>query len=497
MSVKSQAARGIKWQALELLVRQIISFGIFWAMARLLEPSDFGLAGLVGVYLSFIGLFLDQGIGTSLVQRKELELDHINAAFWFSAFYAIVLFFLTNIFAGWIASYFNEPKLALLLRVSSLGLLISSTATVHSAQFIREMDFRRPMLRTVVANITGGVVGLVLAWFGNGVWALIGQQLTSSLTGTVFLWMASSWRPAMRFSAAHLRQLMVVSVSIFSCVLLWFFSSRFDQVVIGRYFGATALGEYLIAIKLTEIARLLVNQPIISVSMAALSRLQSDKPRMCQAIYKGMELNSLLAFAAFGGLAAASEDLILFLFGDRWALAGSITAILSLYTLVISLVVFSFPALLATGDTVGYIAYNVIYLAGAAVACLVGARYGVLVIAFNVLANSIIMMIPMFVFLKRRLGLDWRLYFQPCVIPFIAATLMGAAVFAIKWGIGGLTSLAIRLFCEIAIGAVVYISVIAILNPKSLKNFLEILQQAFGVRSHSRGEIETISDPPH
>ena len=109
MSVKTQAARGIKWQAIELLSRQLISFGIFWAMARLLEPTDFGLAGLVMVYLSFTSLFLDQGIGISLVQRKDLDVDHINAAFWFSAIYASVLFVLTNVFAEWIASYFSEP----------------------------------------------------------------------------------------------------------------------------------------------------------------------------------------------------------------------------------------------------------------------------------------------------------------------------------------------------------------------------------------------------
>jgi len=497
MSVKAQAARGIKWQALELLSRQLISFGIFWAMARLLEPSDFGLAGLVMVYLSFTGLFLDQGIGTSLVQRKDLDAEHINAAFWFSAIYASVLFVLTNVFAEWIASYFSEPRLANLLRVSSIGLLLGSTATVHYAQFVREMDFRRPMVRTVVANITGGVVGLGLAWAGAGVWSLIGQQLTASVTSTAFLWAASTWRPSLRFSGIHLRQLMFVSVSIFGSVLLWFFCSRFDQIVVGRYFGAKLLGEYVIGIKLTEIARLLVNQPITSVSISALSRLQGDKPRMCQSIYKGMELNALLAFAAFGGLAAASDDLIIFLFGDRWALAANITAILSLYTLVIALVVFSYPAMLASGDAGNYVIVNMIYLVGVTIACLIGAQYGVLEIAWGLLANSIVMILPMFIFLNRRLGLDARLYFKPCLIPGIAAIFMGAAVHLVRLGIGDSLILAIRLALEILAGAITYIAIVMLLNPTSLGNFLAILRHSLGIQSNSTAKIETNGDVPN
>jgi O-antigen/teichoic acid export membrane protein len=161
----------------------------------------------------------------------------------------------TIVLAGPVAAMFSEPRLVPLLRWSSLGLLIGAASEIQATLLIKEMDFRRPAIRTLLASLTGGVIGVGMALAGLGVWALIGQQLASALAGTLFLWTAGSYRPSLRFSLPHLRDLLKVSSSVFASSLLSFFSSRLDQVVIGRFAGVPILGLYVLGGKIPDLAK--------------------------------------------------------------------------------------------------------------------------------------------------------------------------------------------------------------------------------------------------
>jgi O-antigen/teichoic acid export membrane protein len=145
------------------------------------------------------------------------------------------------------------------------------------------------------------------------------QQLVVAISGTVFIWTASSYRPSLRFSIPHLRDLMVVSISIFASTLLWFFSTRVDQIVIGRQAGVLALGLYVVAGKIPDLVASMTQQPLKEVTLPLLSQLQNDRGRMRQAIYSGMELNSTVAFAIFVGMALTASDFVPLMFGSKWA----------------------------------------------------------------------------------------------------------------------------------------------------------------------------------
>jgi PST family polysaccharide transporter len=242
MTLKSQVAHGIKWKFITFVGRQVLSLFIFTSLARLLDPSAFGLVGLVGVYLAFVNMFVDQGIGMAIVQRQDLETDHLHAAFWFNMGCGLLLSLGTIALAEPIATVFGEPQLAPLLRWSSLGLLIGAATEIQATLLIKELDFRRSAIRTLLGVFIGGITGVVMALNGCGVWSLVGQQLVTPLAGSIFLWAVGNYRPAFRFSLRHLRDLLQVSSSVFASGFLWFFTARLDQVILGRFAGAPALG---------------------------------------------------------------------------------------------------------------------------------------------------------------------------------------------------------------------------------------------------------------
>lgn len=471
MSIRVQVATGLKWQLIGVAGKQLLSMVVFMLLARLLGPAAFGLIALVGVFLGVINMFVDQGIGMALIQRPGLTLEHIHTAFWFNLACAVTLCLATVGAAPWIASLFHEPRLTPLLRWASLQLIIGALASIHTNLFIKSMDFRRPVIRNLLATSGGGIVGLAMALGGCGVWALIGQQLSAALVGTVFLWQASTYRPALTFSFARLRELFHVSFSVFASSMLWFFSSRLDQIVIGRFVGVQPLGLYAMAAKFPDFAKALANTPIAEVTLPALAKLQDDHVRMRRAICRGMELNALVAFAAYVGLAAVAGDLILFLLGQQWSGAGELCSLLSLYALILTLQVFFYPAMLAAGGAGKYLTLNIAQAVGVLIGCLVGIQFGVNYLVIGLIANTLLMSVPAMILLHRQIGLRARDYWTPCVVPALASGVMWVVVYAISCTLPSDGGRLLRLLCEVLGGGIVYLGVVFGMAPAILREF--------------------------
>jgi len=483
MTLKTQVARGLKWQAISIVGKQILSLVVFTTLARLLEPSAFGLIALVGVYLGFVSMFTDQGIGMALIQRQDLKPEHTDAAFWFNLGCAVILCLGTMALADPVSALFKEPRLAPLLRWSSLGLVIGASSEIHATLFVKAMDFRRPVIRTLIASTAGGAVGVGMALAGCGVWSLVGQQLGTALAGAIFLCTVSTYRPSARFSLTHLRELFRVSSSVFTSSILWFFSLRLDQIVIGRFAGIPALGLYVVASKFPDLAKTVASQPIVEVSLPALSHLQSDHAKMRQAIYHGMELNATVAFAVYVGLAVVSSDLVPLLFGAKWTAATGLCSLLSIYALIMTLQVFVFPTLLASGGVGRYVILNVWQTIGILVACLVGIQFGVAYLVVGLIVNGLIISIPALLFLRQRIGLSPLSYCRPCLAPALASLCMVGMV----WLTAALVPKAILpvllLACKIMVGAAAYLGFMLIFRRATLIKLLDMVGHGIGLSS--------------
>lgn len=483
MTLKTQVAKGLKWQAISIVGKQLLSLVVFTTLARLLEPSAFGLVGLIGVYLGFIGMFADQGIGAALIQRKDLEPEHLDTAFWTNIGCSVLLCIGTIALAEPVSRLLGDVNLAPLLRWSSIGLIITALSAIHSTLLLKAMDFRSPTIQTLIANTIGGAIGVGMALGGYGVWALIAQQLSTAVTGAIFLWTVSTYRPTFRFSIRHFRELSNVSWSIFSTSLLWFFTSRLDQMVIGRFIGIPSLGMYVIGNKIPEMAKTLTHGPLETISLPAFSSLQDNPEKMCDSIYQGMELNATVSFAIFVGLAAISPDLVPFLFSAKWAAATAFSVLLSLYALLNVLQVFFHPALLASGGAGRYIVLNLWNALGAVVACAIGVKFGINYLILGMMATSLIMATPALLFLRGRIGLSPLKYCKPCLVPALASLFMVAIIFLTSYLMPSDLIPVLTIGCKIALGAVSYLGFIFVFKRTSLLNIANTVSHAILGRS--------------
>lgn len=487
MSFKGRVARGFKWQAFKIAGRQLLSLVVFTTLARLLDPAAFGLVALISVYSYFASVLADFGVGTALVQRQELEQAHLDAAFWFNLTTNGVFCLITVVFAHPLAVLLGDEHLVPLLRWSSLSLVITALSAVQATLFVKNLDFKKPTIRTLLSNAVGGLVGVVMALAGYGVWALVGQLLAASIAGTIFLCTASEYRPSWRFSYQHFRQLIGVGSSVVVNGLIWFVTSRLDQLVIGRYAGMTPLGLYVVGGKLPDTIKSATHQPIIDVSIPALAQLQNDHPKMCSVIYRGIELNALVMFPVFVGVAAVAHDLVPFLFGLKWQIASLLTSLLSLYALINILQVFFYPALLASGVTTHYVILNLLQATGVLGACALGVVFGIPWLVVGLIVNALIMSIPSILLLRKRIGLSPARYFQPCLFPALSCVIMTALVLGVAQVLPVHMKLVLRLAIEIATGAAVYISIMYMFRKSTLRNLFEMVQHAANFRKGSAG----------
>jgi len=371
----------------------------------------------------------------------------------------------------------EQPQLAPLLRWSSIGLVVTSLASVQNALLQRELNFRAVAIRVLVANTVGGVFAVALAFAGFGVWSLVVQQLASSLASTVYLCTASNYRPGLSLSLPHLRELLRLSSSLAASSVLWFLSTRLDQLIIGRVFGAPTLGLYVVGGRIPELARTLTHQVIAEVSLPALSRLQHDPDRVRSAVYLGMQLNAPVAFAVCVGLAVVANDLVRLLFGDAWSASGPICQLLAIYALVNTLQVFFHPALLASGGAGKYVYLNVLHLGGVLLACAAGAVYGIYFLAASLIVNGLVVALPALLFLRHRLGLSpWR-YCRPCLEPLVGSLVMVSTVWMSEPLLVHLP-LILRVLSKTAVGAGVYVGFMLIFQRDVSRLLFEIARSA-------------------
>jgi PST family polysaccharide transporter len=484
LQLRQKAISGLKWQAVEIVGRQVLGLIVFTTLARLLDPSAFGLVAMAGVYLAFVAMFAEQGLGTALIQRQDLQPEHLHTAFWFTNVAGLLLFGLSQLLAPWVAGLLAERQLEPLLRWASLSLVISSLTCVHGALFAREMDFRRPAIRTLLANVAGGAVGVGLAVGGYGVWALVFQQLTVAAVGSAFIWAVSAYRPKLVFSITHLRDLLGMSSAVFATGLLWFISSRADQFFIGRFLGAGPLGFYAIAQRLPELVRGSIGQPVAAVSLPAFSKLQGDRPRLAQAVYSGMLPVAVVGFPAFLGLAAIAPVLVPLLFGPRWEASVLMLQLLSIYMLANFLQVYFHPLLVATGGAGSYLLLNILHAGGTICACVVGSIWGIPWLIVGLIVNTNFVAVLAFAYLRRRVGLSWAGYWLPCLLPGLGALFMAGVVLLVG-ALAGSLGLLLTASLQVAVGAGVYLVFIYLASPQTISTLRLLL--------HRRGSAGVVS----
>lgn len=322
MSLRGRTIRGVIWSGVQTGGAETISTVVFLLLARLLAPEAFGVVAFASVVVAFLQVFVKQGLGVALVQRPDLREEHIDAAFWANMAAAVVLAVAAVGLALPVSALLGNEELGPVLRAMAALFPLMALTVVPEALLTREMRFKSLAFRSIAAAAAGGVVGVVFALRGAGVWSLVAMQIVNSVVGVAALWGACKWRPRARFSWPALRELASFSGNVIGVNLVGFAQLRADQFIIGAMLGATALGHYHIAQRIVQILVRLIAQPLTHVALPALSSLQGEPHRLRRAVVQAAEAPSMLTIPAFLGLASIAPELVLVVLGGEWLSAA-------------------------------------------------------------------------------------------------------------------------------------------------------------------------------
>ncbi len=482
MSLKQKAVKGVVWSVIQKLGGQTISLIVFFLLARLLDPKDFGLVAMASVYLAFLQVFVDQGFAEAIVQRKNLEREHLDTAFWISVGSSAILMGLTMAIAGPVAHQFKTSgqtsELTLVLRWLSASFMFSALNSVQQALFRRNLAFKSLAVRSLLATIAGGTVGVTMALSGFGVWSLVGQQLVNGTVGIIVLWRASDWRPGVRVSIAHFKELFGFSASILGFNILNFFNRRADDFLIGYFLGPAALGYYTIAYRILLMVTDLM-RTLSKVALPAFAQLQDEPERLRRAYYKAIQLTSLIAIPTFCGLAALAPELLPSLFGTQWTDSIRIMQILAFIGIVHALNNISVNTIKAMGKPDWILKVNIVNAFLNVTAFVIVVKYGVWAVAAAYVIRGYLVPLPTFILMARKLiHTKISTYARQCRTPILGSMATVAAIFGTRWLLAAwLDMYGLLVVCGI-LGAATYIGVVWLVDPQLVPQLMGLVKLA-------------------
>ncbi|MBE6662202.1 MAG: lipopolysaccharide biosynthesis protein [Ruminococcaceae bacterium] len=306
------------WRFMERIGAQGVTFVVSIVLARLLDPAVYGTVALVTVFTTIMQVFVDSGLGTALVQKKDADDLDFSTVFYFNIVMCAGLYVIMFFAAPLIAAFYELPELTSIVRVSSLTLLISGVKNIQQSYVSKNMLFKRFFYSTIGGTVVSAAVGIGMAFAGFGVWALIAQNLINLAAGTVILWVTVKWRPKWMFSWERLRGLFSYGWKLLVSSLLNTVYNDIRQLIIGKMYTTDDLAFYNKGNQFPNLIVTNVNSSIDSVLMPAMAAEQDDRTRVKAMTRRAIKTSTYIMMPMMMGLAVCAEPLIKILLTEKW-----------------------------------------------------------------------------------------------------------------------------------------------------------------------------------
>jgi teichuronic acid exporter len=321
-TLKKGVLLGVYWSAIEAGGRNLLRVIFGLILARLLEPGDYGLIGMITIFITLAGVIVDSGLSLSLIQDQNSGDRDFSTIFFFNIATGLVFYIIMFFSAPLIAAFFDQPILIKIIRFCSLNFVFSSFGIVQNSLFSKHMDFKILMKISLISIFISGSVGILMAFLGFGVWSLVTQGLIFVIINSCLLWFFSEWKPTLTFDRDSLkRHFSFGSKLMYANVISTIFQNVY-LIIIGKIYSARDLGFYT---KSESVARTPV-QNVYSifqkVFFPALSLIQNDNIRLKAIFKKSLKVSGFIVFPVMLGLLSVSKPFILILLTDKWS--GSI-----------------------------------------------------------------------------------------------------------------------------------------------------------------------------
>lgn len=317
-SLKYKVLYGLFWRFMERSGTQGIQFVVSIILARLLLPKDFGIIGLITIYIQVANVFIQSGFGTALIQKKEVDDEEYSSVFYLSLIISVVLYLLLFFTAPLIARFYSEPMLVPILRILSFTLILGVVNSIQYAVISREMKFKKSFIVSLGGVFVSALVGIIMAYEGYGIWSLVFSQISGQVTSTIILWFTVRWRPKLLFSLKKIKHLFKFGSNLLISGLLDSVFNNLLPLIIGKLFGSTMLGYYNRGQSFPSLMVNNIDGTIVGVMFPALASFQNDRVKVKKLVRRMLVTSSFFVIPVMGGLAVVARPLVLLLLTDKW-----------------------------------------------------------------------------------------------------------------------------------------------------------------------------------
>lgn len=474
-SLRSSVLSGFFWKFCERFLNQGITFITSLVLARLLAPEDYGVVGIVMVFINLAAVFINNGFSSALVQKKDANDVDFSTMFLCSMACAAVLYLLLFLGAPLVAWIYKNPALKLILRVYALNIPLSVCQSIQLAYISRHMLFRKTFINSAINAVICGIVGIGLALAGFGVWALVLQGIVGTIANTIVLFFLIPWRPKFVFSKSSAKGMLGFSSRVLAAELSATFFAEVRSLVVGAVYSTADLAYYN---KGQQIPHLITNNLsgiLGSVMFPAVANFSDDLQQVKNIMRRGLRVLAYVLVPCMFGLAAVMEPLVILLFTEKWALTIPLGQILSIDTCFAIFESYYVQIMKAIGRSDVVLKLEMMKKPVYLVLLLIGVSINVPALAVAMILFDVFALILDMFYIKKYIPYEIREQLGDMLPALGVGVIMAAVVFLLP----SFSSLILTLVVKIAAGAAVYLAGSVIFRLEAFRYLKNILLERF------------------
>lgn len=471
---KSKVLYSMAWKLMERGGAQLVQAVVQILLARFLMPEEYGLIVLVSTFIVVANVFLESGLNIALIQKKNVDEVDFSSVFYLNLSISILLYILLYVAAPYIADFYNDQRIVSVARVLSLTLFIGGFSLCQGAYLSRNMMFKELFKSTLLGTVVAGAIGVLAAYMGLGVWALVLNSLIKQLIVAIIIWFTVKWRPKLVFSVDKIKTLFSYSSKIMASNIIYTFYENIINLIIVRAYSSAMLGFYNRGNNLPKLIMTNINESIQAVMLPTLSHYQDDIVKVKNMLKRTILTSTFVIFPMMAGLAAVGEPVIRILLTEKWMKAVPFLQIFCLYYALWPIMTPKLQVIMALGRSDIILKREIVSTTIGIMILLVSVPRGVYAIAFGLVISSLIDILIVSRLVFKLTGYGHAEQTKDILPSLMASVAMGAVVYSLNfldisdWQ---------KLILQFSMGVAIYIGIARMFRIESLSYLIATIKQ--------------------
>ena len=463
----NKVIKSLFWKFLERISAQAVSTIVSIILARILMPEDYGVITVVLIFINICNVFVSEGFGSGLIQKKDADQLDFSSMFYLSLIFSILIYIVLFFTAPYISIFFGSgyTMLTPVLRVMALRIPIASFNSIQQAYVSRHLQFKKFFIATLFGTIVSAIVGIIMAYKGMGVWSLVGQYLTNTVIDTIVLAFCVRWHPSLKFSLKRSMKIMRFSSKILVAGLIDTLYSELRSFAIGKKYTSSDLAYYNKGKQFPDLIINNINSSLMAVLFPVMSKFQDSVDRIRQMCKKTIKISTYILFPSLLGLAAIANEFVYVVLTEKWAPIVPFVMIFCFIYSLYPIYTVNLQAIKAIGNSRAFLIVELSKKVVGVILLFVFLPYGPLWVAISLMVSTILNYVINGISAKVVLKYSFKEQIADIAPNLVISVIMFILVFFMN---NPFSSMLLNMLFKIVLGAFIYLSLSFISKNESL-----------------------------